>query len=191
MRRFKLLVPMSAIFLLLLAGCARRGNSVQKALDFRTDLMAADECTFSADVTADYTDRVYQFSMDCSYDPASNTAGLTVTAPDTISGIAARVDGENAKVQFADASLELGTMAGGQVAPMQLPQLLGCAWTQSYIDAMSREDDGYLVTYRSGYGSDELVIDTYFSSQMSPTRCEIYSDNVCVLAAEIEDFSVS
>ena len=178
--------------LAVLAGCAgSEDGAVQEALDFRTTLLASDSCSFTADVTADYGERVANFTLECAYRPETNDADLTVTAPETIAGISATVDGEAANVTFEEVSLELGTLAGGQVAPLQVPQLLGDAWTYGYVESQSEEGDGYLVTYRSGYDSEELLVFTRFDSSMSPVQAEIYCDGVCVLTAALSDYTAS
>lgn len=183
---------LAALLVLLLAGCSTsQEDAVQEALNFRTSLLAADNCTFTADVTADYGERVGNFTLECTYSPSTNAAELTVTAPDFIAGISAAVDGEEADVTFEDVSLELGTLAGGQVAPLQLPQLLGDAWTYSYVESQSEEGDGFLVTYRSGYDQDELLVFTRFDSAMTPVQAEVYCDGVCVLTAALSEYVVN
>lgn len=164
---------------------------MQRALDFRAALLASESCSYSADVTADFGARVYQFSLSCTYHSQENNAALTVTAPETIAGIQAEIDGETAAVTFEDVALELGTMAGGHVAPMQLPQIIGEAWTYGYLETLSEVENGYLVTARTGYDEEELLIYTYYDLQMSPTRAEVFYDGDCVLSAAIENFSIT
>ena len=177
--------------LLLFSSCKGSGGELQEALDFRTALLDATSCGFTAEVTADYGQRVYEFSLDCTYHQQENTAELEVIAPETISGIKASVDGEDASVSFEDTVLSFGTMAGGHVAPLQLPQLLGDAWVYGYLETVSKSDDGQLATYRTGYGDNELLIYTYFDSDMKPTRAEVYYDDQCVLRAKLSDYSVT
>lgn len=190
MHRMKLIPVFLACFCTLTA-CSKSDDEMQRALDFRTSLLSASSCTFTTEVTADFGQRVYEFTLDCAYHSEDNYADLRVTAPDTIAGIAASVDGEDAEVKFENVSLELGTMAGGHVAPMQLPQILGDAWTYGYVDSIGKAGDGYLVTYRTGYDSDELLIYTYFDTQMVPIRSEVYYEETCVLAADIENFAAA
>jgi len=178
------------LLLCLLAACGKGDSSVQAAMDFRNTLTAASQCTFTADVTADCGGRVYAFTLDCVYYPETNRSAVRVSAPETIAGIAAETDGESGTVTFDGISLELGA-AEGNPSPMRLAQLLGEAWTRSYIDAQSREKDGYLVTYRTGYGDGELVNDTRFSSRMTPMYGEISVGGARVLTAELQNFKIS
>ena len=59
---------------------------MQRGLDLRSELLKASECRFSCEITADYSDKVYTFSMDCQCDPQGNLT-FAVTAPETIAGI--------------------------------------------------------------------------------------------------------
>ena len=190
MRPIRLLLPL-LLCALALTACAPDRKPVQDALDFRSELGAAEKCSFTAEVTADCEGRVYRFAMDCSYEPKTGAAALTVTAPETIAGVAARMEGETGALTFDGASLELGRSAGGRVSPMELPRLLGGAWTQAYIDAESPEGDGFLATYRSVYGEGELVVDTVFSADRTPLRCELSADGEKALSAEIKNFTLS
>lgn len=178
--------------LLALSSC---GNSmeeqVQQALDFRTAVLGASSCGFTAEVTADYGESVYDFTLEADYNPTERSTELTVTAPDSIAGISATIDGTDAQMQFEEVSLVLETAGSGHVAPLRLPQLLGEAWCYGYVESLSKEDETILVTYRSGYDEEELLVYTWFDLRMNPERAEIYDEETCVLAAEIEDFSLA
>lgn len=179
-------------FCMLLSGCgAQKNEPVQPALDFRTLVMGAERCAYSAEVEVDFGQRVYRFTVDCSYLPEDGNAEISVTSPDTIAGITATVDGETAQIEFDGTSLELGTMAGGHLAPMQLPQLLGRAWTGDYIVSVAEGDDGWSATYQSGSDDAQFEIVTYFTAQNAPSAAEIYCDDVRVLTAKIDNFSVT
>lgn len=190
MRRIKL-IPALLLCVCLLTSCKKNDGELQRALDFRTALLGAQSCTFSAEVTADFGDKVYDFALDCVYRPQENSAELTVTAPETIAGIQATVDGESAQVRFEDVSLQLGTLADGHVAPMRLPRLLGDAWAYGYIETLSNTNEGCLVTYRVGYDDDELLVYTYFDDAMTPLQAEVYRDGSCVLTAKTVNYSIA
>ena len=80
---------------------------MQRGLDLRSELLKASECRFSCEITADYSDKVYTFSMDCQCDPQGNLT-FAVTAPETIAGITAHVKDSAADVSFDDTQLGLG-----------------------------------------------------------------------------------
>lgn len=190
-RKLSLAAAAAALALLLTACDPAQEAAVQEALTFRTDLLASEACTYTAEVTADFGERLYAFTLDCTYHPADNGAELTVRAPEAIAGIAASVDGETATVRFEDVALELGGLAGGRVAPLQLPQLLGDAWAYGYVESQAAEGDGWLVTYRTGYEQEELLVFTRLDAGLTPVQAEIYADGVCVLTAELSDFGAA
>ena len=79
----KILSLLLASALWLLCGCAREDSEMQRALDFRTALLQSGGCAFTAEVTADYGEQVYRFTMDCTWSPDGGAA-LTLTAPQTL-----------------------------------------------------------------------------------------------------------
>ncbi len=176
---------------LLLSGCAARQDAVQEAMDFRVRLLEAKACRFSAAVTADFGERVCDFSLDCVYAPQENEASLTVTAPDSIAGITATVAGGEAEVAFDGLRLELGTLPGGRAVPLQLPRILGDAWAYGYIESEAEIPGGHLVTWRAGSGDEELLVYTWFDEQRVPTEAVVYCGSVRVLGAELRGFSLS
>ena len=58
------------------------------------------------------------------------------------------------------------------------------------MESQAKEQDGWLVTYRVGYGNDERLICTRFDGEMTPLQSEVYYDGSCVLTAEIKSYSV-
>ena len=100
---------------------------MQSALDFRTALLTAGGCSFTANITANYGETAAKFTLACEYDTETG-AHLRVTAPDTIAGIEANVTGEDAVITFEDTQLALGDLAGGTLAPLSAPLIVGRCW---------------------------------------------------------------
>ena len=159
---------------------------MQTALDFRTRLLASKGCAFTCQVEADYGDRVYGFTLNCSYD--GKDGALTVTAPETIAGIRATVDGSDACLEFDGISLEFGRLANGHVAPLMIPWLLGSAWTEDYISAAGQDGLRTRVTWLKGYNDEELGIDTWFEEKI-PVYAEVSYDGKRAITIRIQDFS--
>ena len=190
MRRLRSLLPWLTGACLLLSSCAAtQDEPVQKALDFRVMLLGSAQCAYTAEVSADFGERIYEFTLECAYNPKEDTAELTVTEPEPIAGVRASTDGTDGMLEFEEVSLALGTVGDSRLAPMQLPQLLGDAWAYGYIESQTEAGDGCQVTYRTGYDEDELLVYTWFDADMAPVRAEIYCDELCVLSADIAAFS--
>ncbi|MBQ7566209.1 MAG: hypothetical protein IJT18_03735 [Oscillospiraceae bacterium] len=184
MRRYA--AALSILLCILLCGCSAEQNAVQPALDFRTKLLAAGGCTFSADFRADYGDKLFDFSADCVYDGKNGT--VTVTKPDTISGIAASANDDSAALSFDGVTLALDDLGEGRVPPLSAAWLFGSAWRSDFISAGGDDGGRYRVTILRGYDEDELQIDTWFDGGV-PVSGEIAYKGQRVLSADFSDFS--
>jgi len=171
----------------LLTGCSKEQADREKALSFRTALMEAGGCQFSAEIRADYGSRVYDFGVDCRF-LVEDGALLTVTAPEEIAGITAQVSEDGAEVSFDGVQLEFGELANGYVAPMALPWLLGSGWTEAYVESAVEDGDYLKVTCLMGYGEEEVTVVTWLDQNELPVQCEVSYDGVRCLTAAISQF---
>lgn len=172
---------------ILLAGCsALPKQPTQHAVDFRTALMGAEGCKFTADVTAEYEDRVYAFTLQTETIGGETT--LQVLSPESIAGIQATITEEGAKLEFDSAILDFGKMANGYVSPVSAPWLLEQCWRSAYIAYAGPDEDYERVTYLQGYQEAELSVDTWFLDQ-SPVYAEVVWNDIRCLQMEIKDFA--
>lgn len=173
---------------LLFAGCQKKDKSMQEALDFRTKLLASEGCKFTAQVQADYGERVFSFTLACGFD--GEDGEITVLAPQTVAGIRAEIDGEDATLEFDGARLEYGKLANGHAAPLTVPWLLGSTWQEDYIALAGKDSGQTRVTYKKGYNEEELTVDTWFSEGV-PTYGEVSYGGRRVLSITIQDFALN
>ena len=128
-----LLIP-----LLLLAGCQGQAGArpdggeltaEEEARQVRTEFLAASSCTGTAEVTADYGQRVYEFTLDFSWQREGDTV-LTLTAPEEVAGLTARIAQGQTRLEFDGLSLDTGELTGEGLTPMELvPALM--EWVQT------------------------------------------------------------
>lgn len=164
---------------------------MQRALDFRTALLQSGGCTFAAEAAADYGEQVYRFTMDCVWSPESG-GSLTLTAPQTLAGIRAEVSADGTRVSYEDMEVGLECLAGGHLAPMALPYLLGSSWYEGYISVCGMEDGLLRMTCLEGYEEEELTVDTWLDTQSGqPLHCEISYQGQTLLTAEISAFAMN
>lgn len=173
--------------LLMLTGCSKESADREKALSFRTALMEAGGCQFSAQIRADYGDRVYDFGVDCRF-LLEDGAVLTVTSPEEIAGITAEVSQDGAQVSFDGVQLDFGQMANGHVAPMALPWLLGSGWANAYLESAVEDGEYLRVTCLMGYGEEEITLLTWLDQNRIPVQCEVIYDGTRCLTAAINEF---
>lgn len=176
-----------AAALILLTGCSAEHDAMQKTLDFRQDLLSAGGCSYIADVTADYGEYLYEFTLQCTY--RDGYGELTVLKPDLISGIRGRCSGDAATVSFDGAILEYGDLSEGNLAPLSVPWLFGSAWQSDEILFASNDEKNTRATIQKGYDEDKLILDTWFADGI-PTAGEVRgTDGRRVLTVQFRDFS--
>lgn len=128
-----LLIP-----LLLLAGCqgeagvlpgAGELTAEEEARQVRGSFLAAGSCSGTAEVTADYGLRVYEFTLDFTWQREGDTV-LTLTAPEELAGLTAKVSQGQTRLEFDGISLDTGAITGEGLTPMELvPALM--EWAQT------------------------------------------------------------
>lgn len=125
---------------LLLSGCqAGRGGETPEdaALALREEYQALAGWSATVDISVCYTDTVYDFTLDARWSREGETV-LTVTAPDEVAGITARVAQGETVLEYDGAGLSLGLLDGGGLTPVSaVPALMEqietgwmaqCAW---------------------------------------------------------------
>ena len=139
---FALTIP-----LLLLTGCFGGGEG-QKMLDLaltiRGEYLAMTQCAARAELTADYGQRIYTYTLDVAGNGEELT--LTVAEPDLIAGITARVKQGESFLVYDDLVLETGPLTDEGLSPMSaipamLEQLRG-----GYLMAWDMEDGALRIT---------------------------------------------
>lgn len=179
-----------ALALTALCACGGKTDAaMQQALDLRTALGAAGGCAFTAEVTADYGEKIYAYTMDCVCEAGAG-ARFTLRAPQTLAGISAEISADGARVSYEDTEVGFSTLAGGRLAPMQLPWLLADGWYSGRIRAAGREDGLVRVTCQLGYGEQALTLDTWLGEDGFPRKSTVSCDGQTLLTAEIQNFSL-
>ena len=79
------------VFLLFLAGCTHSSTEIERGMALRSRILQASSISFDAEITADYGDKVYTFSMTCRGNPQGDIA-FTVAAPESPERLATRVE---------------------------------------------------------------------------------------------------
>lgn len=186
---------------LLLAGCAAGGGTREVtadelALQVRMEYLAATGCSGTAQVTADYGQRVYDFTLDFTWTRAGETV-LTVTAPEELSGLTATVGEGESRLEFQGVSLGTGDLTGEGLTPLE------------YLPAvMDNIDDGYMAecVYETRNGQETLRVlfrdpelrpeqglecTLWFDkTQRTLLRAELSQDGYLVLSSEFTSFTL-
>ncbi|MCI9551281.1 MAG: hypothetical protein HFF25_06990 [Oscillospiraceae bacterium] len=189
---------------LLLSGCraGSGGNTPEEeALALRETYQVLAGWSASADLSVCYTETVYDFSLDAQWRRDGETV-LTVTAPELVAGITARVAQGETVLEYDGAGLSLGLLDDSGLTPVsavtacmeqiQRGWMAKCAWAgendahlQISFQDPEREDNAgtqFLLTFdRAGYAllSAEVSAQgrTVLSAQFSDFTMEMMNPN--------------
>lgn len=188
MKFLRRILPLFAA-LLLLSGCGQETDSeLDQAVNFRTRLLGTAGCGFSAEITADYGDRCYTFSMDCQSDK-DGTVFFTVTAPENIAGISGTVESGGGKLTFDDTALDFGILADGQVSPVTCPYMMVKTWRSGYISSAGQTEDGLAITFDSSFAEEPLTVELWLNDGGLPKYGEISYAGRRILSAKLTNFT--
>ena len=178
-------------FLLLgvmLCGCS--GNDLmERALAFRSQLLSASHCSFSAEITADYGDQIHTFDMDCASD-AEGKLTFQVTAPETIRGISGRIGDSGGKLTFDDTALHFDLLADRQLSPISAPWIMVKTLRSGYLTSVGEENGMLRLTLNDSYMEDALQVDVWISEKDQPFQCEILYSGKKILSLSVKNFDL-
>ena len=191
MRKLLFCVPM---MILLLAGCGKAGGNEAEelALTIRGEYLASGGCAALASVTADYGQRVYEYEMSVS--AAGEEAVITISAPETVAGLTARLAGGDGVLEFDGLSVETGPMDDSGLTPVSaVPALLEAA-RSGYITACALEEEGALLRVDCGDPSGTPGTGTetalwFDTATHALVRGEISVDGFRVISCEFSEFT--
>ncbi len=173
--------------LLLLTGCGNQEAQLERAMKLRADLIAS-AVTFDAEITADYGDKNYTFSMACKAETDGKLT-FSVTEPETIAGITGTVGSEGGKLTFDKTALAFELMADGQLSPVSAPWVLMKTLRSGYLTSCTQEEDGLRVAIDDSYQDDALHLDIWLDDKDLPKTAEIYWQGRRLLTVQIKSFS--
>ena len=180
---------MMAIFLCLccFVGCESKDSGLEPAIEFRSALVQAGGCSFTAAITVDYGQRVQCFTLDCQAD-GEGTTKITLLQPETIAGVTATVMDGGGQITYDGMALDFGLLADDSLIPAAAPCMLATCWMKEYISDAGEMETGYQVRYRKKIGEKELLLDTFFENGI-PFLAEVCYNDSGILKIEISDFA--
>lgn len=182
---------------LLLSACGRAEgeNGDDLALKLRGEYLAAESCSGTARVTADYGQRVYQYELE--FQSNEEETLLTLTAPETVAGLTARLSWEEGSIlEYDGAVIETGPLNQDGLTPVSsIPSMLRTV-REGYLDTCVLEESEEGTTLRltsrdpeqdPGNGTETVLWCDPDTFQL--LRGEIWQDGFCVIQCEFYTFS--
>ena len=175
--------------MVLLTGCMGNHRALDSMMELRADLLSGN-CSFHAEVTADYGEILHTFGMFCEGDSQGNL-GFSVTSPDSIAGIEGAITAKEGNLTFDDTVLSFPLLADDQVSPVSAPYLLLKTLRGGYVRSAGEEDGLVRVTVDDSYEEDALQLDIWLDGENLPLRAEVVYDGRRILSMNITDFRIS
>ena len=174
------------LLMLLLTGCSEDPDPIRRCMELRTRLLRSSSVSFDADITADYGDKLRQFSMTCRSDDQGNIA-FTVTAPETLSGITGRISDEGGELTFDSVALHFELLTDGQLSPVSAPWIFMKTLRSGYLRSACQQEEGLRLTADDSYEDDALTVDILLDARDLPGQAEIFCDGRRILTLAVRN----
>lgn len=174
---------------LVLTGCGGENREMEEALSLRDSLLSGNGCAFSVNLTADYGDVLYEFSMDCEADSLGNVE-FSVTGPETIAGITGTMSETGGKLTFDNTALQFDLMAEDTLSPVSAPWLFVKTLRSGCITSVGYEDNMLRLSIDDSYRDDALRLDIWVNRDRIPVRAEVLQEGTRILTMSVTDFRI-
>lgn len=181
---------------LLLTGCGKGlDEAEQAALDIRTTYLSMVGCTATLDMTADYSERIFECVLALDHTAGGDTV-LTVQEPEMLKGVTARLRNGESLLEFDGIQLETGALSDTGLSPIDCVPVLLKAVQEGFISAWSIETLGERECVRfttsnpdNQPGQGQEVHLWFDRESYALMRGEISSNGFTVLRCEVNDFT--
>ena len=174
------------VCLLLLNGCSST-DELDRGMALRAKLLSSNGYSFTTEVNADFGERSYAFGMDCKVDSAG-TVNFSVTAPEAISGITGKLNGQGGALTFDDTALAFELLANGRFSPVSAPWLLVHTLHEGYMVSSAKLDTGVMLSIDDSYRDDALTLNIYLDDNDLPTGAEVFCEGEKILSMIVRNF---
>ena len=161
---------------------------MDKALAVREEVLKKSGCSFSCDITADYGDILYQFTLDCSADNLGNIS-FTVSKPESISGIIGSITNETGKIRFDDSVVGFPLLSERLPTPVSAPWLFISGLRNGYIRSCDDEEGKLEIVIADTYEQDPILMIINTNEQNVPVSCEFLWEGRRILSMQIHSFT--
>lgn len=185
MKRLLIIFFVSMLF----CGCSGQEGELDRAMTLRQRLFSGNGCSFTAEITADYGDYIYTFTLSCQGDQQGNLA-FTVVSPESISGITGTVSDAGGKITFDGAVLAFPTIADGQVTPVTAPWLFLKTLRSGYIVSCGEDKEGTYLKIDDSYSDKAVHLDIWLDANLMPESAEVLWDGRRILSILVKDFTI-
>lgn len=173
----------------LLPGCSKTDNTLEQINQLRNSVLSANRCSFSSEITADYGDEIYSFTVNCSADSDGNMT-FEVIEPTEIKGITGRFGDNYSDITFDGHVLAFPRLSDGLVTPVSAPWIFMKALRSGYIFGCANDEGQSQYLINDTYEDDPLELSLWLNESDLPVAAEISWQGRRMLTLEIKDFII-
>ena len=177
------------LFVCMLTGCANNTTNIDRAINLRNKLLAANGCKFKANITADYMEFLHEFQLECQCDSTGNIS-FVVTEPITISDITGSISQKGGTITFDEQVLAFESIIEGNLSPVSAPWLFMEALRGGYIKACSAEEDSLYIQIDDTYGGNPISFEIWTNASDLLTHVDISTDGRRIMSIAVESFAI-
>ncbi|SMC45582.1 hypothetical protein [Papillibacter cinnamivorans] len=180
------------MILLFASGCTG-GSPGEKTRQVRETYTGAEGFVMTAKVTADYGERVYEYTLRYTY-VKDGDGQIEVLEPELIAGIQAVVREDGLELIYDGASLETGRLSGDGLTPMDALPAMVRAWKEWAATEEGAETLGKTKTLRITFETessdgDPIVHSAWFDEESYiPLQAETSVEDFTVIRCEVTEF---
>ena len=174
---------------LLLTACSGVPDEIEAGMELRSRVLQASECSFLANITADYGDKVHIFEMACKADTKGDLT-FTVLQPETISGISGKLAGEGGSLIFDDTALHFELLAEEQPSPISAPWILMKTLRSGYITSACQAGERIHLSVDDSFEQEALRLDIWLGPENIPEQADILYDGRRILTVDVRNFQI-
>lgn len=182
------------LFLCLLSGCVGEQSESDLALQLRTDFLSRSGCTGEVMLTADYGQRVYEYTLTFSETEKEGLV-LVLTAPESVAGITATVAQGETALTFDGVQLETGPLNDEGLSPLDALPTFFSAMESGFIAETGTEPLGQIQALRLCFRQPEkrpgqgLETVLWFDTETKAlVQGEVRSDGKTVIRGNFSSF---
>ena len=173
----------------MLSGCGSSQGGVNRALSLRSALLNGNGCAFTAEITADYGDRLYTFVLKNTVD-SKGYLSFEVISPESIAGITGKIENDKGALTFDEQVLAFSLLTDDQISPISASWIFIKTLRSGYIGACEDTDTGMRIQIDDSYDEDALQLDIWTDSNNIPIRGEILFRGRRIITLNVENFTI-
>ena len=172
-----------------LSGCSSEDSDINRTMEFRSDLLKAEQCSCDMQITADYGDKQHTFQLGCVFDSMGDMS-FTVLQPQSIAGISGEISQSGGNIRFDDVALGFEPLTDQQISPISAPWILMRCLRSGYLHACGQEAEYLRITIDDEYGENDLRADVWLNAENIPERADIMYDGRRIAAIRVLNYQI-